>query len=87
MAGILGADKEKPGELKPRARQNVILELGFFLGGLGRKKVCPLYRCPMDLPSDYIGVGYILMDDAGAWKYELAKELKAAGFSVDMNKI
>jgi predicted nucleotide-binding protein len=83
----IGADKERPSELKPRARQNVILELGFFLGRLGRKKVCPLYRGPMDLPSDYIGVGYILMDDAGAWKYELARELKAAGFNVDMNRI
>jgi predicted nucleotide-binding protein len=83
----IGADKEYPSELKPRARQNVILELGFFLGRLGRNKVCPLYRGPMDLPSDYIGVGYILMDDTGAWKYELAKELKTAGFNVDMNKI
>ena len=83
----IGADKEKPSEFKPRARQNVILELGFFLGRLGRKKVCPIYHGPMDLPSDYIGVGYILMDDAGTWKYELAKELKAGGFDVDMNKI
>ncbi len=83
----IGADKEKPSDLRPRARQNVILELGFFLGVLSRKRVCPLYRGPMELPSDYMGVGYVLMDDAGAWKYDLAKELRAAGFDVDMNKI
>ncbi len=83
----IGADKEKSGDLKPRARQNVILELGFFLAGLGRKKVCTLYRGPIELPSDYLGVVYIEMDDPGAWKYQLAKELNAAGFTVNTNKI
>lgn len=83
----VGAEKEKASELKPRARQNVILELGYFIGKLTRKRVCPLYRGSVDLPSDYIGAGYIQMDDPGAWRYELAKELKAGGFSVDVNKL
>jgi len=70
----------------PRARQNVILELGYFLGRLGRSRVCALYRPGVSVPSDYTGVLYVELDDRGAWKLELAKELKAAGLAVDMNK-
>ena len=74
-----------PAELQPRARQNVILELGFFVGRLGRQHVCALYKGPLDLPSDYLGVGYVAFDDAGGWRLQLAKELRSAGFVVDMN--
>lgn len=66
----VGAEKEKTSELKARPRQNVILELGYFLGTLTRKRVCPLYKGPIDLPSDYIGVGYMSMDQGGAWRYQ-----------------
>ena len=69
-----------------RARQNVILELGYFLGKLGRDRVCVLYDSNVEIPSDYSGVIYIPFDGAGAWKMMLAKELKSTGFSVDMNK-
>ena len=72
-------------QLKPRARQNVILEQGFFLGKLGRSKVRALYKGDVEIPSDYAGVLYILMDEAGAWETKLAKELKAAGIEVDLN--
>ncbi len=71
---------------KPRARQNVIFELGFFLGSLGRARVCALYEEGVELPSDYRGVIYVPIDGGEAWKYRLAKELKAAGLEVDMNK-
>ena len=71
---------------KPRARQNVILELGYFLGRLGRHRVCALYRPGVEIPSDYSGVLYVELDDRGAWRWELAKELKAAGYSIDMNR-
>ena len=75
-----------PGEeLAPRARQNVIFELGWFLGKVGRDKVCALKKGAVDLPSDY-PVLYIPMDDAGAWKHELAKELYAAKVKFDYNK-
>ena len=72
-------------ELRPRARQNVILELGYFLGRLGRNRVCALYRAGVEIPSDYSGVLYLEVDGRGGWKLELAKELKAAGFPIDMN--
>ena len=75
-----------PQELHSRARQNVVLELGYFLGRLGRDRVCALYRGELQLPSDCMGVIYIPFDSGGGWRLQLAKELKAAGFSVDMNK-
>jgi predicted nucleotide-binding protein len=68
-----------------RARQNVILELGYFLGKLGRSRVCALYQRGVEIPSDYSGVLYVELDDRGAWRWELAKELRAAGFAIDMN--
>jgi hypothetical protein len=77
----------KGGELKPRARQNVLLELGYFYGRLGRKRVCALKRGELELPSDFAGVVWENMDQAGAWKFALARELKAVGYDVDMNKI
>jgi predicted nucleotide-binding protein len=70
---------------KPRARQNVILELGYFLGRLGRNRVCALYRSGVEIPSDYAGVLFTELDEGGGWRLQLAKELKAAGLPVDMN--
>lgn len=74
-------------EQKPRARQNVIFELGYFVGKLGRNKVCALYNQTVELPSDIVGVAYVALDAAGAWQLELAKELRAAGYNIDMNKL
>ena len=74
-------------ELRSRARQNVILELGFFLGKLGRQRVCPLVKGDVETPSDYDGVVYTRQDDAGAWKMKLVQELRAAEFDVDANKV
>ncbi|WP_462248364.1 TIR domain-containing protein [Ekhidna sp.] len=72
---------------KLRARQNVIMELGYFLGKIGREKVVALHETVknFEFPSDYSGVLYIPYGDN--WKVDLAKELKAAGFQIDMNKI
>ena len=72
--------------VRPRARQNVIFELGYFIGRLGRKRVCALTKGQPEIPSDYSGVVYIPMA-SDAWKMELIKELKAAGFDVDANKV
>lgn len=69
----------------PRARQNVVFELGYFIGRLGRNRVCALYRPGVEIPSDYAGVLYIELDNKGAWRLQLAKELRAAGLPVDMN--
>ena len=69
----------------PRARQNVIFELGFFIGRLGRKRVCALTKGEVEIPSDYSGVVYIPLDDKDGWRFPLVKELKAAGIEVDAN--
>jgi len=63
------------GEQAYRARQNVIFELGFFLGKLGPERVAALVVGPdIERPSDYEGVAYISYDQRGAWKLELARE-------------
>jgi len=62
-----------------RARQNVILELGYFIGRLTRKRVCALKVGDLELPSDILGVVWTTYDADGAWKVGLAKELQAAG--------
>jgi hypothetical protein len=72
----------KADELLPRARQNVVLELGFFIGKLGRDRVLVLNKGPVEQPSDMAGIMYINYPD-GNWKLDLARELKAAGFIVD----
>jgi predicted nucleotide-binding protein len=82
----IGASASSPDSLQPRARQNVILELGYFVGLLGRAHVCALYKGSLELPSDYVGVVYIPLDPEGGWRLRLAKELKAAGFGIDMNR-
>jgi predicted nucleotide-binding protein len=73
-------------DLQPRALQNIVLELGYFIGRLGRDHVCAVHRGELELPSDYMGVIYIPFDGSGDWRLILARELKAAGFPVDMNK-
>jgi len=83
----IGASQVAPDELKERARQNVILELGYFLGTLGRTRVCALREDDVEVPSDLSGVLYIRFDAEGAWKFHLAKEIKAAGIEVDLNRV
>jgi predicted nucleotide-binding protein len=78
---------KKDENLNARARQNVILELGYFIGKLGRNRVCPLYTKGVELPSDLYGLLYLEIDSSEYWKISLAKELKAAGYDIDVNKI
>jgi len=63
-----------------RARQNAVLELGFFLGRLGRKNVCAIYEDGVERPSDFEGVVYI---DSAKWELQLIKELHDAGLEFD----
>ncbi len=71
--------------LQPRARQNVIFEFGYFIGRLGRKRVCGLVKGNVEIPSDYSGVLYVPLDEHGAWRMILVRELKTVGFEVDAN--
>lgn len=80
-----GTVKQAVEDQRPRARQNVILELGYFLGRLSRNRVTALYTGDVEIPSDYSGVAFVGVDDRGAWRLELARELKASGLEINMN--
>lgn len=67
--------------LKPRARQNVIGEMFWFAGRLGREKVCALVKGDIEMPTDFAGVVYTPLDDHGGWKAKLLQELRAAGYT------
>jgi predicted nucleotide-binding protein len=73
--------------LQPRARQNVVFEFGFFAGRLGRGRVAVLYEHGVELPSDVAGVAFIMLDTGGRWEIELLRDLRAAGFKHDLNKL
>ncbi len=68
--------------LGPRARQNVILELGYFLGKLGRERVCVLTNGDVELPSDIIGFIEVKMDKSQRWKGEVVRELQQADYNI-----
>lgn len=73
--------------LRPRARQNVLLELGYFIAKLGRERVCTLAKGDLEIPTDFAGMVWEPLDVGGAWKTALARELKAAGYPIDWNKV
>jgi predicted nucleotide-binding protein len=77
----------KGGAQQPRARQNVILELGYFIGKLGRQNVCAIKLGDLEIPSDIMGVVWIPFDAHNAWKTALAKELGDAGHAIDSSKV
>jgi len=70
-----------------RARQNVIFELGYFTGKLGRGRTCLLRKGEVEIPSDLYGVIYTEMDASGGWQMKLARELVAAGFKINSGKM
>jgi predicted nucleotide-binding protein len=65
----------------------VILELGYFIGKLGRERVVAIVVGEMETPSDVGGTLYVKFDTDGAWRGKLAREMKAAGLPVDLNKL
>ena len=76
------ADAERKKEL--RARPNVIFEFGYFIGKLGRSKVCCLYTGAVSLPSDVNGMIYKRYDKSiEEVAYSVIKDLKASGYEVD----
>jgi predicted nucleotide-binding protein len=83
----VGAARGQASSLQPRARQNVVFELGFFVAKLGRRRICPLYLPGIELPSDLSGMLYVELDDLGHWRTSLAREIKAAGIDIDLNRL
>lgn len=66
-----------------RARQNVVLETGYFMGKLGRNRIVILADDGVEMPSDLSGVVYTNTDN---WQIDLLKEMKAMGYTIDFNK-
>lgn len=85
-ADDLGRSKEDDND-RPRARQNVVFEMGFFFGSLGRKRVAVFIDEGVEQPGDVLGIVYTAIDSAGAWKLQLARELAAAGIDVDWARL
>ncbi|HEX8351579.1 MAG TPA: nucleotide-binding protein [Pyrinomonadaceae bacterium] len=81
----VGAAKTEADKLQPRPRQNVLFEFGYFIGNLGRERVCGLVKGAIEIPSDYAGVLLIPLDSAGAWRLELLRELRDAKLPIDVN--
>lgn len=67
-----------------RARQNVVFEAGFFMGKLGRDKVIIIADHDVEMPSDLQGIVYT---DSNSWRFDLLRELKTRGYSIDYNKL
>lgn len=89
---LTGDDLGRPQELatedeRPRPRQNVVFEMGFFFGLIGRHKVAVLYEPGVELPSDINGLVYTEIDRAGGWKPKLAAELDRADIAIDWAKL
>jgi predicted nucleotide-binding protein len=68
---------------KNRARQNVVFEHGYLMAKLGRENVCSLVKGDIETPNDISGFIYVPLDDLGAWKQEVSKELKACEYTIN----
>ena len=88
---LLTADDEgkakRETDYQTRARQNVVFEMGYFIGKLGRKKVFLLLENGVQKPGDLDGIVYIPIDDTEGWKLKLVKELKATGYNVSADDL
>ena len=73
-------------EETPRARQNVVFEMGLLIGMLGRDRVCILCKGDVERPSDASGIVYLRYESIEAIKTEVIREMRAAGLTVDANK-
>lgn len=67
---------------KNRARQNVVFEHGYLMAKLGRENVCALVKGEIETPNDISGVVYVNLDSPGAWKTQVAQELKSSGYTL-----
>jgi predicted nucleotide-binding protein len=79
----LGRGAHESNPPNKRARQNVVFEHGYLMAKLGRENVCALVKSNLEKPNDISGVVYVDLDQAGAWKIEVSKELRACGYQLN----
>lgn len=78
----LGRSVQESNPPNKRARQNVVFEHGYLMAKLGRENVCALVKGDLEKPNDISGVVYVDLDQAGGWKIEVSKELRACGYQL-----
>lgn len=71
--------------VRPRARQNVVFELGMFIALLGRDRVSAMTDPGIETPTDFSGVAYIPLT-GDSWQLELVRELRAAGIEASLDR-
>lgn len=82
------AKREGDKEIKPRARQNVILEMGMLLSSLTRDKVAILVKGYVEVPSDAHGIIYLHFNDhVKEVVPKLAERLQLAGIEITPQQI
>jgi hypothetical protein len=83
---VLGRDDDGAvKETEKRARPNVVFELGYFVGKLGRERVCCVAHCDVSMPSDISGLIYKPFDESiDEVKYNLVKELQKANYNASL---
>lgn len=74
-------------DYRKRARQNVIFEMGYFMGKLGRERVLLLLDKGVEKPGDLDGIVYTPIDEHDAWKIKLVKEMKSVGYSISADDL
>ena len=85
----IGAAKATQDDLRPRARQNVVLELGMVLSRLGRRRVAILVKGQdLEKPSDIDGLIYIPFTlKVNEAANTLGAALASAGFQIDVRDL
>ena len=80
---------ESPTKRKLRPRQDVVFELGFLLGKLGKGNVLVFFRecANFEIPTDFEGMKVTAFDDRESWKLALIRELTNCGYNVDADRI
>ena len=86
-ADDIGKAVSSSDDCRKRARQNVILEMGYFMAMLKRSHVFLLMDDDIEKPSDIYGVVYQPIDKEGAWATRLVKELKRCGYHVSADDL
>jgi predicted nucleotide-binding protein len=82
------ARSEGEEKIQPRARQNVVLELGMLMSAVGRKNTIILKKGHLEVPSDASGIIYLGYNDhVKEVAPKLAKRLKESGFEISADKI
>jgi hypothetical protein len=79
-----GGPAGKPQEIRRRARQNVIFELGWFASALGRRRVVALCEAGVEIPSNFLGVRHVDLDSHGDWRDRLQAELRNGGIDLEL---